>query len=138
MNFEDKLVFILALTSNPGAQDFEKLKLENGSYLYQQVIRQVNEWNEKKNCGIVFGATQLEELKGNIESFMDLPVLLPGVGAQGGSFEDVCKAFKASGKTNFMVNISRGLIYLSQTEDFGELANREIIKFNSQAKEIFE
>ena len=133
----DKLVFILALTSNPGAADFEKMKLENGKYLYQQVIETVKTWNTAGNCGIVFGATQLEELKQNIDSFENLPVLLPGVGAQGGSFEDVCTTFKSIGKNRFMVNISRGLIYLSGGEDFGELANKEIIRFNNTAKEIF-
>lgn len=137
LNFEGKLVFILALTSNPGAADFEKMKLDNGNYLYQQVIETVKTWNAADNCGIVFGATQLDELKQNIESFDNLPVLLPGVGAQGGSFTDVCKAFKENNKNRFMINISRGLIYLSANEDFGELANKEIIKLNNTAKEIF-
>lgn len=135
--FKDKLIFILALTSNPGAMDFEKLKLENGNFLYQQVIDSVNKWNTNKNCGIVFGATQLDELKQNISRFGSLPVLLPGVGAQGGSFEDVCATFKANNLSSFMVNISRGLIYLSKTEDFGSLANQEIQKLNKKAKEIF-
>lgn len=137
LNFEGKLVFILALTSNPGAMDFEKMKLDNGKFLYQQVIETVKRWNTSDNCGIVFGATQLDELKQNINSFDDLPVLLPGVGAQGGSFIDVCKTFKENNKNRFMINVSRGLIYLSQNEDFGQLANAEIIKMNNIAKEIF-
>jgi orotidine-5'-phosphate decarboxylase len=137
LSYEGKLVFILALTSNPGAADFEKLKLENGSFLYQQVIEQVKKWNVSDNCGIVFGATQLEELKQNISRFGNLPVLLPGVGAQGGSFEDVCAVFKAENKSRFMVNISRGLIYLSGGANFGELAEKAIIGFNNKAKEIF-
>ncbi len=63
---ETKLNFILALTSNPGASDFEKLKLDDGTFLFQSVIKKVIEWNKKKNCGIVFGATKSDELKDNI------------------------------------------------------------------------
>jgi orotidine-5'-phosphate decarboxylase len=137
LKFKEKLNFILALTSNKGAMDFEKLKLENGAYLYQQVIKQVNEWNADKNCGLVFGATQLEELKQNIKSFNNMPVLLPGVGAQGGSFEDVCKAFKSIDSNSFIINISRGLIYRSSEENFGEAAKEEILKFNKLSEEIF-
>ncbi|RPI71495.1 MAG: orotidine-5'-phosphate decarboxylase, partial [Ignavibacteriales bacterium] len=87
LEFEDKLIFILALTSNPGADDFEKLLLKDGSFLFQEVIKKVNDWNNQNNCGIVFGATKIHELKENITSFGKLAVLLPGVGAQGGSLD---------------------------------------------------
>lgn len=137
LSYKEKLVIILALTSNSGAADFEKMKLENGNYVYQQVIDQIKKWNANNNCGFVFGATQLDELKLNIKRLDKLPVLLPGVGAQGGSFEDVCKTFNENDHSEFMVNVSRGLIYLSQNEDFGSLAKEEIVKFNNIAKEIF-
>ena len=83
LDYGDKLNFVLVLTSNPGASDFEKLKLEDGSYVFQKVISTVAGWNEKGNCGFVFGATKIDELKENILSFKGMPVLLPGVGAQG-------------------------------------------------------
>jgi orotidine-5'-phosphate decarboxylase len=134
---ESKLNFILALTSNPGANDFEKLKLEDGSFLFQQVIKKVKQWNTRNNCGIVFGATKLEELKENFTLFDTLPVLLPGVGAQGGSFEDVLALFRENNRKNFIVNISRGIIYKSTGKDFTDAAQNEILALNKKAVEIF-
>jgi orotidine-5'-phosphate decarboxylase len=126
----DKLTFILALTSNAGALDFEKQKLENGSFLYQLVIEKVNQWNVKHNCGIVFGATKSEELNQNMNRIGDLPVLLPGVGAQGGSLEDVVKTFKEFKRKNFLINVSRGIIYKSGENDYADAALNEIINLN--------
>ncbi len=138
LEYEDKLNFILALTSNRGADDFEKLKLEDGSFLFQNVIRKVNSWNEKGNCGIVFGATKTEELKDNINSFGNLAVLLPGVGAQGGSLEDTMKIFKEKGRTDVLINVSRGILYKSKGEDFAEAARNEIIALNKVVDGILE
>lgn len=137
LNFKDKLNFILALTSNQGSIDFEKQVLIDGTFLYQKVISSVTKWNEDKNCGIVFGATNLEELKSNISSFGDLSILLPGVGAQGGSFEDVLKVFQNQDRKNFIVNVSRAIIYLSSDKEFSQLAGKEIQRLNEIAKTIF-
>ncbi|SRR5690554_3169352 len=134
----DKLNFILALTSNPGASDFEKLKLEDGSYLFQRVLRKINEWNEKKNCGVVFGATNITELQENILLMNELPVLLPGVGAQGGSFEEVLNTFKQNRRTDFVVNVSRGIIYKSSGNDFADAALHEIVELNNTAQKIYQ
>ncbi len=137
LNYSDKLNFILTLTSNPGSSDFEKQILLDGSFLYQKIIDSVSRWNKEKNCGIVFGATNTEELQSNINSFADLSVLLPGVGAQGGSFEDVLEVFFNNKRKNFIVNISRGIIYLSSEDDFYFRAEQEIRKLNEIAKRIF-
>ncbi len=137
LNYSDKLNFILALTSNQSSVDFEKQILSDGTFLYQKIISSVNQWNKNKNCGIVFGATNLDELKLNIRSFSDLTVLLPGVGAQGGSFEDVLKVFHNQNRKNFIVNISRGIIYLSSDKNFSRLAEKEIQRLNEMAKTIF-
>ena len=131
---KDKINFILALTSNKGANDFEKLKLEDGAFLYQNVIRKVKEWNTNRNCGIVFGATQIDELYENIKLFGNLPVLLPGVGAQGGSLEDVVKVFKANNRLNLLINSSRGIIYKDNSNKFAESAKNEIIRLNEIVK----
>lgn len=131
LDFKDKLNYILVLTSNQGAKDFEKLELKDGKFLYQKVLLNVSEWNEYKNCGIVFGATKIDELKSNINNFGDLSVLLPGVGAQGGSLEDVNYVFNSSNRKNYLVNVSRGIIYKSTGEDFAEAARNEIIYLNS-------
>lgn len=130
LKYDDKLIFILALTSNPGAEDFEKIKTINGNFVYEEVIKKVNQWNNKRNCGIVFGATKIEELKSSINTFGDLVVLLPGVGAQGGSLEDVRKVFKDAGRINYLVNISRGIIYKDSGENYAEAAEEEIISLN--------
>ncbi len=137
LNYSTKLNFILALTSNKGSLDFEKQILSDGQFLYQKIINSVSQWNENKNCGIVFGATNLDELKSNITSFSELSVLLPGVGAQGGSFEEVLKVFQSQNRKNFIVNISRAIIYLSTDEDFNYQAEKEIKRLNEIAKTIF-
>src|SRR5690554_5321234 len=134
--YEDKLIFILALTSNPGAEDFEKLKLSDGSYLFQKIINKANNWNEKNNCGIVFGATKSSELKENISSFGNLFVLLPGVGAQGGSLEDVVAIFKENNSRKFLINVSRGIIYKDNTENFDSMAQEEIVLMNQEVLKL--
>ncbi len=129
---KEKLVFILALTSNSGAFDFEKLKLEDGSFLFQKVISKVKHWNKNGNCGIVFGATKTEELQENIKLFGELPVLLPGIGAQGGSLEDVVLTFKKAERKDFLINVSRGIIYKSANQDFAEAAQNELSFLNEK------
>jgi len=130
LSFNDKLNFILALTSNPGSSDFQKQKFENGKFLYQSVIQKVNAWNKNLNCGIVFGATNLNELKENLDLIENLPLLIPGVGAQGGSLEDVTKILFVNGKNSFLINVSRGIIQKSIGEDFADAARNELINLN--------
>lgn len=127
LDYHDKLNFILVLTSNPGANDFEKLLLTNGKFVYQEILLKINQWNDHHNCGIVFGATKTEELKSNIKNFGELSVLLPGVGAQGGSMSDVKKVFRDNKRENYIVNVSRSIIYKSSDSDFAEAARNEII-----------
>jgi orotidine-5'-phosphate decarboxylase len=136
LKYDNKISFILGLTSNSSAKDFEKQRLENGKYLYQEVIAKTNEWNTRRNCGLVFGATNLEELQNNISSFNDMPILLPGIGAQGGSLEDVVKTFQLNEKNNYLINISRGLIYSDSTEDYEAKIKEKIISYNESIKKI--
>ena len=135
---KDKINFILTLTSNPGSSDFEKLKLIDGTYLYQRVIKQVNDWNKNQNCGIVFGATNSNELIENMSSFKNLPVLLPGIGVQGGSLQDVINAFKSNKRNNYIINSSRGIIYKDNSEKFAVEAGKEIISLNQEIKNIID
>ncbi|HCY77762.1 MAG TPA: orotidine-5'-phosphate decarboxylase [Ignavibacteriales bacterium] len=127
LDYKDKMNYILVLTSNAGANDFEKLELKNGGFLYQKILQSVNDWNEYKNCGIVFGATKVDELKNNIKNFSKLSVLLPGVGAQGGSMEDITEIFNEENRINYIVNVSRSIIYKSSNEDYAEAARNELI-----------
>ena len=136
LEYIDKLNLVLALTSNKGADDFEKLKLIDGTFVYQNVIKKVNRWNTNNNCGIVFGATQTEELSQNIKLFSNLPVLLPGVGAQGGDIEDVVKLFKKNNRLNLLINSSRGILYKDNSSKFAEAAEKEIINLNETVKNI--
>jgi orotidine-5'-phosphate decarboxylase len=136
LSYQDKIIFVLTLTSNPGSEDFEKMKLQNGLFVFQQVIEKVKKWNKNNNCGIVFGATKPEELRQNIQSFDSLPVLLPGVGAQGGSLDDVVNTFKQNGRNNYIVNVSRGIIYKSNNKDFYIDAENEIKALNNNVNKL--
>ena len=96
-------------------------------YIFNKKIKL---WNVNNNCGLVFGATKKEELLSDIKLFGDLPVLLPGVGAQGGSIEDIVNIFKQNGSSEFLINISRGIIYRSSEEDFADQARVELEAMN--------
>ncbi len=136
LEYEEKLNFILALTSNPSASDFEKLKLENGKYLYEEVIEKVNRWNHLKNLGLVFGATNSNELEDAIHSFNNMPVLLPGIGAQGGSLADVVNIFKSNIHSQYLINSSRAIIYSDSSVDFGKSAAEVLNKYNLSIKSL--
>lgn len=136
LRYKTKINFILALTSNLGANDFEKLQLSDNSFLYQEVIRKVKSWNSNDNCGLVFGATKNEELQRDIKLFDNMPILLPGIGAQGGSLEDVVKIFKANNKSRFVINVSRSVIYKSSEKNFAEQARTELESMNQVIEKI--
>lgn len=136
LSYEDRISFILALTSNKGAIDFEKLELANGNLLYQEVIEKIKLWNTNKNLGLVFGATKLEELKENMGRFDDLPILLPGIGAQGGNLEDVVSTFHNAHNNRFLINISRGLIYVDSSREFISKVKEVLDSYNKTIEKI--
>jgi orotidine-5'-phosphate decarboxylase len=136
LDYKDKLNFILVLTSNPGAADFEKQKLEDGTYLFQKVISTAAGWSVNGNCGFVFGATKIEELKENIKLFNGMPVLLPGVGAQGGSLEETARIFESNKHNSYLINISRALIYCDSTENFEAFVKSTLDDYNKKIAEI--
>lgn len=136
IKYDEKLNFILVLTSNPGSVDFEKLVLNDGRFLYQAVSDKVKEWNVNKNLGVVFGATNSEELKHNIDRLKDLYILLPGVGAQGGSLEDVVTIMKNANHSKFIINVSRALLYTQNSENFGSLSREILVDYNNKIQEI--
>jgi len=136
LDYKEKLNFILALTSNPGSADFQKQRLKNGDFLYQDVIKKIHNWSKNSNCGIVFGATNLNELKENLNLIDDLPMLIPGVGAQGGSLKDITKTLFTVKKYSFLINVSRGIIQKSLGEDFEEAAKNELLSLNQTIARI--
>jgi orotidine-5'-phosphate decarboxylase len=124
---DDKGAFFLGLTSNKSARDFEYLMLQNGKKLYEEVTDKVREWNASKhNAGLVVGATKPEELRELRDRAPELPFLIPGVGAQGGTIADV-KA--GNGRGIALVNISRGIAGASKGADFAEAARAAAMKF---------
>ncbi len=136
IQYKNKLNFILTLTSNPGANDFQKLKLFNGNYLFQEILLRINEWNEENNLGIVFGATKLNDLKDNLKLITNLPILIPGVGAQGGNLEEIISLFKENKFKTYLINSSRKILYNDNTKKFGISAKSEVKELNSQIVKI--
>ena len=131
LEYEGKWVVLLGLTSNKGSHDFQFIKDENGTPLYEHVLRKSAEWAGDDRMMYVVGATQgsmfAEIRKIAPTSFL----LVPGVGAQGGSLEEVCK-YGINSDCGLLVNSSRGIIYASNGEDFAEVAAAEAEKLQKQ------
>jgi len=122
MTYLDKWVILLALTSNKGAYDFQFLKdEESGDLLFESVLKTSQKWGSDENMMYVVGATKAEKLKEIREIVPNHFLLVPGVGAQGGSLQEVAKNGMNS-KCGLLVNSSRGIIYASNGEDFAEKA----------------
>lgn len=118
----DKGVILLCRTSNPGGADFQALDC-GGQPLYLRVAETVaREWNGHGNCALVCGATWPEEL-GQVRARVgDMPLLVPGIGAQGGDVAAVLKHGLTADRTGLMINSSRGVLYAGSGEDFAEAA----------------
>jgi orotidine-5'-phosphate decarboxylase len=128
--FEDKWVILLALTSSVGSKDFQYLNMGDGT-LYETVIKKANTWAGADRLMFVVGATKSTEFT-NIRKYApDSFLLVPGVGAQGGSLEDVCK-YGMTKDCGLLVNASRSIIYASNGEDFAEAARAEALKVQQQ------
>lgn len=121
---EDKLVFVLARTSNPGAGELQDLEDRDGVPLFRRVARAVaGDWNSAGNCGLVVGATYPEEMRAIREDVpTSMPILIPGVGAQGGDVAAVVAANRAAGSDAFLIAASRSILYASSGEDFADAA----------------
>lgn len=107
-------VFVLCRTSNAGGSDFQDLDIGNGKRLYEYVAQRCGEWNRHDNVGLVVGATAPEELEA-VRNLVDLPFLVPGVGAQGGDVEAAVEYGLADGVG--LVNSSRGIIFAGEGAD---------------------
>lgn len=121
LEYEGKWAIVLGLTSNKGAADFEMQPLNSGEHLYERVLKTVSEWGNDNNLMFVTGATQAHELE-NIRSIIpDHFLLVPGVGFQGGSLDEVTKYGK-NRDCGLLVNASRAIIYAGDKENFAEEA----------------
>ncbi len=137
LQFDGKWAVIVALSSNPSAADFEMLPLEDGGYLYEKVIDASKEWGTTDNLMYVVGATKAKMLKGIRELIPDHFLLVPGVGAQGGSLEEVAK-FGMNRRCGLLVNSSRGIIYADNGERFAEAAGEKAAELASQMADLLE
>ena len=122
LEYENKWAIVLGLTSNPGSRDFEQQKIGE-DFLYETVLRKVSQWGNPENLMFVVGATKASDLADIRKIIPDHFLLVPGVGFQGGSLEDVSKyGMNKDTSTNaqcgLLVNASRAIIYASEKEDF--------------------
>jgi len=137
LEFKNKWVILLALTSNKGALDFQMIKDENGEELFKKVLAKSAEWGNPENTMYVVGATRAEGI-GEVRKIVpDNFFLVPGVGAQGGSLEDVAH-YGWNKDCGLLVNSSRGIIYASNGQDFEEKAGIEAKKLQEQMAKILE
>lgn len=116
LEYREKGIFVLCLTSNVGFRDFQVAGKEEP--LYISVAKHVKEWNHYGNCGLVVGATNPKELKGIREIVGDMPILIPGVGAQGGDLGSSVKSGVTKKGNRAIINASRSIIYASKGDDF--------------------
>lgn len=129
LELKEKFFFILCRTSNEGAEEFQNLEVGGERPLYQFIAEQVSqEWNFNKNCGLVVGATCPEELSEVRKIVGEMLILIPGIGAQGGDLEKTIKA----AERNFIINSSRGIIYVSGGKDFAQAARIEALKLRNE------
>jgi orotidine-5'-phosphate decarboxylase len=133
----DHGAFILALTSNPGAKDFQYLKVK-GRPLYEEVVRKVVKWNTNRNCGLVVGATRPADLKRIRGLAKDLPILIPGVGAQGGNLKNAVRYGCDKHGERAIINASRSILYASGGVDFAEAARLEAVAMRDAMNEVRE
>ena len=127
----DRGAIILCRTSNSGGGEFQDLRLRgaNGEAepLYARVARAVaSEWNARGNCALVVGATYPDELRAVREIAGDMPILVPGIGAQGGDLEGVVRMGRDSTGHGLMISLSRSVLYASDGPDFADAARREV------------
>jgi orotidine-5'-phosphate decarboxylase len=127
----EQCAFILAVTSNAGAKDFQHLKVGK-KFLYEKMIDTALKWNAKKNIGFVAGATRPNELRSIRKKAPAAPLLIPGVGAQGGSIESAVRYGCDKNGYLAIINASRSIIYASHDESFAEAARAEAIKLREE------
>lgn len=135
LQYENKWVILLALTSNKGAFDFQFFEGDQGEKLYEKVLKKSQEWGDRTNMMYVVGATKAEMLGGIRKIVPDHFLLVPGVGAQGGSLEEVVK-YGMNEHCGLIVNSSRGIIFADRTENFAVRAGEEARKLQQAMEQL--
>lgn len=130
LELKDKGIFVLCRTSNSGAGEFQDLKVD-GEQLYKTVARHVaGTWNANGNCGVVVGATYPGELHEVRKIVGDMPILIPGIGAQGGDLEKTVHEGSDSRGRGMIIAASRAIIYASAGADYAEAARAKALEFD--------
>ena len=135
LEYDDRWVIILGLTSNKGSQDFQHFKNPEGTKLYEHVLNTCASYGSSDNIMFVIGATQAEHIAQVRQVVPDHFFLVPGVGAQGGSLSEVCR-YGLNDKVGLIINSSRGIIYASEGEDFAAAAREKAAALQSHMSEI--
>ncbi len=131
LGYKDKWVVLLALTSNKGSQDFQLTEDAQGERLFEKVLKKSQEWGNDENMMYVVGATQGQMFQDIRKVAPNHFLLVPGVGAQGGSLQEVCK-YGMNKDCGLLVNSSRGIIYASSGDDFAEVAAQKAQELQQQ------
>ena len=134
LGYEGKWVILLALTSNKGSHDFQLTEDSNGERLFEKVLKQSQQWGNTENMMYVVGATQGQMFEDIRKVAPDHFLLVPGVGAQGGSLEEVCK-YGMTQDCGLLVNSSRGIIYASNDDHYAEIAGNKARELQQQMAE---
>ncbi len=130
LDYTNKWTIVLGLTSNKGSEDFEQLKTGE-NYLYEEVIRKVSGWGNKENLMFVVGATKASDLSFIRKIVPDNFLLIPGVGVQGGSLEEVSK-YGLNKDCGLLVNASRAIIYAGRDEGFADVARAVAMQYQRE------
>ena len=134
LTYENKWAIVLALTSNKGASDFQYIE-EDGEKLFEKVLKTSKKWGTDENMMFVVGATKAEMLA-EIRKIIPTHILLvPGIGAQGGSLQEVAK-YGLTDECGLLINSSRQIIYASSETDFAEKAREEALKVQQEMSKI--
>lgn len=131
LGFEGKWAIILALTSNAGGLDFQTIRSTDGLALFEHVIQTANTWGNADDTMYVVGATRGEAFTDIRKHAPDHFLLVPGIGAQGGSLSDVCR-YGMNKDCGLLVNATRSIIYASPGKDFAEKARTEALALQQE------
>ncbi len=136
IEYRDRGVFILCRTSNASAVDFQSLQCETEEHnrrpLFELVARKASQWNTYGNIGLVVGATYPEELRLIRQNHPEMPILIPGIGAQGGDLASAVRYGVDAGGERAIINSSRQILYASREKDFAQAARRVASELREQ------
>ncbi|HEX5153687.1 MAG TPA: orotidine-5'-phosphate decarboxylase [Parafilimonas sp.] len=133
LEYANKFTIVLGLTSNKGANDFEYLKTSSGKYFYEEVITKISTWATPENLMFVVGATRAKELENIRKIVPDNFLLIPGIGAQGGSLEEVSR-YGINKDCGLIVNVGRSVIYAADDKTFAESAAIAAQEYHQEMK----